>query len=156
MTFQQFLESRAKQINPKERRERQEEWVAAVGRLIDKLCAWLTESDPKQLLDVVPLQIERAEPGLGAYTVKSLKIGLGDAAVQVVPVGRNVIGVVEVPGQAGVPAEGRVDITDGTRRYILYRTLTDGQERWYALDERFQATPLDRGRLEAILQDLLE
>ena len=58
-------------------------------------------------------------------------------------------------GGAGIPADGRVDITDGIRKYMLYRTLKDGQETWYAVDERFQAAPLDRSRFEAILQDLL-
>ena len=107
------------------------------------------------LLDVVPREIDRAEEGLGTYRVPALKVGMGEAGVQVVPVARNVVGFVGPRGDVGVRAEGRVDVTDGTRKYILYRTLQDGTERWYALDERFEAAPLDRPRLEAILQDLL-
>jgi hypothetical protein len=155
MTFREFLDKQAKQQRHKERRERREEWVAAVGRLIERLRAWLAESDPDKVLDVVPIEVEKAEPDLGVYRVPGLRIGLGDAAVQVVPVGRNVVGTVGPRGDLGVRAEGRVDITDGIRKSILYRTLRDGQEAWYALDEHFQAAPLDRGRLEGILQDLL-
>jgi hypothetical protein len=155
MTFREFLEKKAQGQRQSERRERRDEWVAAVGRLIAQLRAWLTESDPDRLLDVVPLEVEKAEPDLGTYTVPSLKIGVGDVAVRVEPVGRNAVGVVRPRGDPSVRAEGRVDVTDGVRKYILYRTLKDGKESWYALDERFEATPLDRGRLEAILQDLL-
>lgn len=155
MTFQEFLEKQSQQQHHKERREQREEWIAAVSRLIAQLRAWLDEADPARVLDVVPIDTEKAEPGLGLYRIPGLKIRLGEAAVQVVPVGRNAVGFVAPNGDVGIRAEGRVDITDGVRRYILYRTLKDGEEDWYALDEHFQAAPLDRARLEGILQDLL-
>jgi hypothetical protein len=155
MPFREFLEKRAQHPHQRERRERREEWITAVHRLVEQLRAWLAESDPGAVLDVVPIEIEKAEPGLGVYRIPGLKVRLGEAAVEVVPVGRNVVGGVGPQGAVGVQAEGRVDVTDGIRRYILYRTLQDGQEKWYALDERFQAAPLDRVRLEGILQDLL-
>jgi hypothetical protein len=156
MTFQEFLDKQAGlQQHYKERRARRDEWITAVRRLIDQLRAWLAESDPRGVLDVVQVEIERAEPDLGAYTIPGLRISVGDSAVQVIPVGRNVVGTVFPPGDAGIRAEGRVDITDGVRRHILYRTLNNGQDRWYALDEHLQAVPLDRGKLEEILQDLL-
>jgi hypothetical protein len=155
MTFQDFLSTVAENQGSKDRHQRREEWVAAVRRLVERLRDWLAESDPRKLLDVVPLSLERAEPSLGVYEVPGLKISAGDASVQIVPVGRNAVGIVGLPGDGGLPAEGRVDVTDGARRYILYRTLKDGQESWYVVDERFRATPLDRGRLEEVLQDLL-
>jgi hypothetical protein len=155
MTFQEFLEKQAEQSHSKERRERREEWINSVGRLIGQLRAWLAESDPAGILDVVPIEIEKTEPGLGIYTIPGLKISLGAASVQVAPVGRNAVGSVSLQGDVGIRAEGRVDITDGIRRFTLYRTLKDGQEKWHALDERFRAEPLDKSRLERILQDLL-
>jgi hypothetical protein len=155
MTFQEFLERRANQQQHRVRRERREEWIAAVGRLMDQLRAWLAEADPASVLDVIPITMEKAEPGLGIYSIPGLKISLGNAAVQVVPIGRNAVGHVGPQGDSGMPAEGRVDITDGVRKYILYRTLENRQDKWHALDEHFQARPLDRGQLEAILQDLL-
>jgi hypothetical protein len=155
MTFQEFLEKQAEQRHHKERRQQREEWIAAVGRLITQLRAWLDEADPTKILDVLPIDTEKAEPGLGLYTIPALKISLGDASVQVLPVGGKVLGFVGPNSDGGMRAEGRVDITDGVRRYILYRTLKDGEEQWYALDEHFQPAPLDRPRLERILQDLL-
>ncbi len=155
MTLRELLEKKADQQQYKNLRARQEEWVAAVDRLIGKMRTWLGEADPKGVLDLAPIEIQRSEPGLGTYKIRKLKINLGEAAVLVEPVGRNVVGVVGGQGGAEFRAEGRVDITDGIRRYILYRTLTEGQETWYALDQQFCAAPLDRERLEGILQDLL-
>ncbi len=154
-TFQQFLEKFAKEQRQPERRQRRDEWIAAVGRLIEQIRAWLAESDPHQLLDVIPFEVEKWEPALGKYKIPSLKIGVGEEAVRVDPMGRDAVGVVKRLGENGLKAEGRVDITDGVRKYILYRTLEGGEERWYVLDERFEPAPLDRARLEAILQDLL-
>ncbi len=155
MTFREFLETKAQQRQHKERRERREEWIAAVGRLIGQMRGWLAESDPAGVLEVLPMEVERAEPGLGTYRVQSLKVRLGESAVEVMPVGRNAVGTVAPSGEIAMHAEGRVDITDGVRRYILYRTLKDEREGWFVLDERFRAAPLDRARLEEILQDLL-
>jgi hypothetical protein len=154
MTFREFLRHKADEQRQPERRQRREEWIAAIGRLLDQLRAWLAESDPEHLLDVVQLELEKVEPGLGLDKAPSLEIGVGDAKVRVVPVGRNVVGAVDAHGNGGARAEGRVDVTDGVRKYILYRVIRDGQDHWYALNEAFKATPLDRERLEAILQDL--
>src|SRR5262249_38714300 len=132
-----------------------EEWLAALGRLFGRLRAWLDRSDPDKVLDVAQFEEVRYEPGLGSYPMPVLRIGVGEASVQVVPMGRNAVGLVSPPGQPGVKAEGRVDITDGVRKYILYRTLPNGQEQWHVLGEDFQARPLDQERLEKILQDLL-
>ena len=156
MTFREFLDKQAQQKQQhEERRQRREQWIAALDRLIKQLSAWLAEADPGRVLDVVRTDVERAEPGLGTYQAPSLTISLGEAAVLVVPVGRDVVGIVGSQGDIGIRAEGRVDITDGIRKYILYRTLKDGQEKWYALDEHFKAEPLNREQLEKILQDLL-
>jgi hypothetical protein len=155
ITFREFLHQKAQEERESQRRERREEWTAAVDRLMKQLRAWLEQSDPEKVLELIPLEFDKAEQGLGLYRVPGLRISAGEASAQVVPVGRNVVGLVGPRGDAGVRADGRVDITDGTRKYILYRTLAEGQEKWYVLDERFNPTPLDQGRLEAILLDLL-
>jgi hypothetical protein len=155
MTFQEFLEKQASEQRHNGWRERREEWITAVRGLLEQLQTWLAESDPGKVLDVVPIELRRIEPDLGLYLAPGLKISLNHAAVEVLPVGRNVVGMVGPHGDAGIRADGRVDITDGVRKYILYRTLNNGREKWYALDERFQARPLDRSRFETILQELL-
>jgi hypothetical protein len=155
MTLREFLQMKAGENGQPERQQRREEWVAAVGRLVSQLRAWLAEADPDKRLDVAQFEIETWERKLGGYLVPKLKIGFGARTIDVEPMGRYALGQVELPGQAPVLAEGRVDMTAGPRRYILYRLIRDGRDVWYALDEQFRAAPLDRERLEAILQDLL-
>jgi len=155
MTFQEFLRKKAEELGQDSLRQRKNEWVAAVERLMDTIRGWLYEADPDGTLLVNVEKRERGEPGLGRYVVPSLRIELGENVVHVLPTARNVMGLVAAPGESEQRAQGRVDITDGGERYILYRTFKDGQESWYALDESFKAAPFDRKRLEAILLDLL-
>jgi hypothetical protein len=156
MTFREFLQEKAAEEHQPERRQRREEWIAAVTQLMRDIRAWLAESDPDGILDVVPITVQVAEPALGYYDAPALKIGVGNhRAVHVQPVGRDALGLVGRHLETGVRAEGRVDVTRGVDKYILYRVFQDGQPRWYALDAYFKATPLDRTRLEEILQDLL-
>ena len=49
---------------------------------------------------------------------------------------------------------GRVDITNGERKYLLLRDNSSGEDRWYAVNERSQVVLFDRAQLETILQDL--
>ena len=154
-TFQEFLEKLHQRQKGRERRERLQEWVGAVNRLLAQIRTWLAESDPKKLLDVIPIEVQRVEPGLGVYTVPALRIGVGEASVEVSPIGREALGVLQVQGREPVRAEGRVDITDEARKHTLYRVLSGGKETWYALDDFFMPVELDRRRLEAILEDML-
>ncbi len=155
MTFQEFLKQKADQEGSQERREQREEWLAAVSRLLNQVRDYLRDSDPEGILELVPIEIQKVEPNLGVYNIAGLKIRLGEATVEVLPIGRHVVGTVQPQGQSERRAEGRVDITDGVRKSILYRTCQENQERWYALDEQFRAAPFDQKRLEVILQDLL-
>src|SRR5437660_12782519 len=97
-TFQEFLQKKAIEERQPERRKRREEWIAAVNRLLDQLRAWLAESDPDQVLDIIPIRERAAEPALGAYDVPALKIGIGEAAVHVTPMGRDALGVIHRRG----------------------------------------------------------
>jgi hypothetical protein len=156
MTFREFLHKKTEEQQHPERRQRLDDWAVAVSQLINQLRTWLRESDPDGLLHVSTRLVQKFEPGLGAFSTPVLEIAVGDATARVEPVARNAVGVVERRGEPPVRAEGRVDITDGSRKYILYRTIDkEGKDTWYALDERFEAAPLDRAKLEAILQDLL-
>jgi hypothetical protein len=89
---------------------------------------------------------------LGTYDIEGLRIEIGDSSVHVVPMGRNVVGSVNPPGGGAFRAVGRVDIGDGIRKSVLHRTIQDGQDLWYAVDEeRYRVTPFTRERLQEIL-----
>ena len=153
-SFQEFLRKKADEQHSHLRRERRDEWIVAVSALLDRIDVWLHESDPDRLLDIIPIRLDKAEAGLGTYEIYGLKIAVGDLAIQVLPVARNVVGSPRIFGD-GADLGGRVDITDGTRKYIVMRVVKDGKKSWEVLDDQFGAAPLDRARLEAIIQDLL-
>ncbi len=155
MTLREFLLQNVPRDEMR-RRQWREEWVAAVDRLLAQLRSWLTEAGATELLDLEPLELEKREQGLGGYHVKGLAIHFGERTVKVVPVGRTVLahlGPFAEPGHEN--AEGRVDITNGSYKYYLYRKLTNTGEQWLVQDERSRIRPLDRSQFEAILQDLL-
>jgi hypothetical protein len=154
-TLREFLRDKAREDDQRERLQRREEWLTAVNHLIRQLRAWLEAVDSEKLLMIYDQEYDKLEQGLGMYKVSGLNVGLRDSLVKIIPVSRNVVASVESKGDAGVRAEGRVDISDGLRKYILYRTLRDGRDRWYALDEQYKATLLDQARFEEIMQDLL-
>ena len=62
-----------------------------------------------------------------------------------------------IRGASGASTEfaGRVDITDGFRKYNLYREIRDGKDLWQIRDDRNRFTDLDAESLGRILQDLL-
>jgi hypothetical protein len=157
MTLREFLLQNAPRVEQEKRRRHwRDEWVAAVGRLIGQLRAWLTDAGTADLLDLEPLEFEKREQWLGTYHIQGLAINFGERTVKVVPVGRIVaahLGPYAEPGHE--KAEGRVDITNGAYKYFLYRKLTDAGEQWLVQDEHADIRPLDRERFEAILQDLL-
>jgi len=151
-SFQEFLHKKAEEQNQGSRRERRDEWIAAVQRLVDRIIGWLREADPERLLDITPQTIEKSEVGLGSYRISGLRIAVGDLAVRVVPVARNLANPSGL--MAGEILAGRVDITDGIKKYVLRRTLRDNEEFWEVINEQYESTPFDQSRLEQILRDL--
>jgi hypothetical protein len=155
MTLREFLIKNAPHDEIR-RRQAREEWIAAVDRLLEQLRGWLTDAGTEELLELEPLDFEKREQGLGTYHIRGLAINFGERTVKVMPVGRMVLAHLGPYAQPGhEKAEGRVDITNGTNKYYLYRKLTDAGEQWLVQDERSDIRPLDRERFEAILQDLL-
>ncbi len=156
MTLRDFL---LKNVPRDEIRRRQcrEEWIAAVDRLLAQLRAWLTDAGTTDVLDLEPLEFEKREQGLGTYHIKGLAINFGERTVKVVPIGRNVLAHLGKYAEAGHEnAEGRVDVTNGAYKYLLYRKLNNaGDGQWLVQDECSGIRPFDREQFEAILQALL-
>lgn len=160
--FQEFLEQKAEEAGVRERHRQRSEWLVAIGGLLDQIREWLRIADSGNFLEIVPYEVERVEGRLGIYDAPALKIRLGTDEVDVVPVGRYAIGplpaqtlnsALGIEGTDG-PAAGRVDITNGERKYLLLRDGSTGQDRWYAFDDKSKAVLLDQAHLETILEDL--
>ena len=156
LSFREFLKVKAKETGGGERRHRRSEWLGAIRRLIDQIREWLPQSDPEEVLDIEPYEVSRTERELGTYDAPALKIQLGAAQVDVLPMTREVP-FMAIRGASGEPTEfaGRVDITDGFRKYNLYREVREDNELWQVRDDRNKFTYLDSSSLTEILQDLL-
>lgn len=165
-SFQEFLHKKVEGTDWNERKRRRKEWTVAVNRLLDQIRDFLRESDPENLIEVLPYTVQRVEGSMGVYEAPALSIRLGTDTVEVVPSDRYArlpLALQDLlatsPGESrwGGLSGGRVDITDGERRHILLRGIEDGQDHWYALQDRtsLQPIPFDRNCLESLLQDLL-
>ncbi len=154
-SFREFLERTEKQQDPENKRTAQrQEWIDAVERLVSRLMGWVREVDSTGLLALAPFRLRQTEMGLGTYEVPGFTIRLKDVIIQVRPVSRNVVGTVKVSPEKELKAEGRVDLTEGSRRYTLYRTLEGKEERWYIVDEESNTAELDQNQFMAVLEDL--
>jgi hypothetical protein len=155
LSFKEWVEKKVEEDLLSEQGQRRTEWCRAYAGLKDQICRWLRE-DGDGKIRINSEWIERREEGLGAYTIEALRVDIGASSVNVVPVSRNVIAHINPPGGGEFRGEGRVDITDGARKYYLYRTIQDGTDVWYVVDERrHEVTPLTRERFQEIVIDLM-
>ena len=151
-----FLREKGLQDNQIERRKKRDQWVASVNELMASLLQWLKAADPDGILEVAPIEVDRLEQGIGAYRAPSLEIRFEEADVKIIPIGRNVMRYVNSTGSRVVNAMGRVDITDGARKYTLYRVVDDqGRNRWQVIGEGREGVELDQGCFEQIMKELL-
>jgi hypothetical protein len=154
-----FLKGRGEQHRAQEptRRQVREEWVQAVDRLLKQIEGWLKDADPEHLLQVERKTVEKQEVIAGAYTAPALAITLGDRRVEVRPVARGVVGPFSKESPYGARSQGRVDLTDGTDRFMLYRFVNEQGEAWVYLDEEeYMPHPFEREVFERALVSLLK
>lgn len=154
-TLREFLIAKAHKPNQIERRKRRDDWVAAVKRLMAQLQDWLREADAEGYLDITKIPIEKHEESIGTYVVHGLEIRSDEAVVRVLPVG---YGVLRPGFDEGMRVEGRVDITNGTEKFILYRLLGGRNEQWIIGRgdlEHPKMPKLNQTRFEDAMQELL-
>ncbi len=156
LSFRDFLKTKAGESGTRDRHRRRAEWLGALHRLLEQIREWLREFDAEEVLDIEPYEVARTEHDLGTYDAPALRSRLGAGEVSVVPMGREVP-MMAFRGASGESTEfaGRVDITDGFRKYNLYREIREGKDAWQVRDERNRFTYLDAESLGRILQELL-
>jgi hypothetical protein len=138
--------------------KKRDEWAAAVDRLTVQMRDWLQQADAAHVLSIEDLPFSIREEGIGAYEVHGLAIRLGPREVRVEPVARFVAGPLSMTGRAFIPrAFGRVDLTDGLRKFILFRVEKEPTDRWNIVTpDGYEIRPFDQSSFEAALQSLLE
>jgi hypothetical protein len=159
-SLKEYLAEQADKIRDQEQEaaRKRDEWVAAVDRLIAQMEDWLGQADQGQILQIQERRFPIREEGIGAYEAQGLAIGLGPRQVRVEPVARNVAGPLSATGVIGMSrAYGRVDMTDGLKRYMIFRVEKEPEDRWRIVEQDgFQMQPFDRQSFESAFQGLLE
>ncbi len=163
LSFREWVEKQADEASS-ERATRRAEWRRAYQQLRSEIERWLKE-DGGDRIQIVDFEVMHNERGLGLYHLKGFHIWIGDSSVKVEPVSRNVIARIHLPDGGELPGEGLVDMSGGGSRYHLYRTIQDGKDMWYVVDEKRPVlparkqrdvdTPLTRELFEEILIDLM-
>jgi hypothetical protein len=158
-TLTEFLKEQAEDLRAQapERARIRDEWVAAVGRLIDQLEQWVRQADSEHVLEVKRIEVEIKEWRIGIYKAPTLVIELGAIRVQLLPIARYTLG--PWSDGAGTPdrALGRVDLTDGTTKYSLYRYVNDQGEWWTMIDDQnHRPRSLDQKGFEEALLSLMK
>ena len=176
-TFREFLQQQAKkhQTEANAGKATVDEWRTAIAGLFQQIRKWLELSDPKGLIEIEESHVEITEPGLGRYRVPRLNLRAFGKWIGIIPKARRTVGRA-TPPQKSAPerAEGRVDITDELRRYVLYRFregdrdvwLIDGLEQGYEVPEkpwpgqvqylpRLESRPLNQEAFEKALMSYL-
>lgn len=160
-TLREFVEEQAKllPVRESEAARKRDEWIAAVDRLNARVRGWIDEADPDHhVLRVEERPTRLREEGLGTYEVNGLAIALGPREVRLVPVARNVAGPASSTGRIQVSrAFGRVDLTNGIDRLMIFRMDKGPDERWSIIrEDDYRMTRFGREEFEEAIQGLLE
>jgi hypothetical protein len=157
-TFKDFLREQAEKYHAEGQSAKAtlEEWRGAIERLFAQLSAWLKEDDPGGVIEIERSQWEVTEPGLGRYRIPRLDLRAFGKWIGIIPKARHTVGRASPP-QKSAPqrADGRVDITDELRRYVLYRFREDGRDSWVIDDYESDPKPLDKEAFERALMSYL-
>ena len=132
-TFKEFLRQQAEkqQAEATAAKAVVDEWRTSIEDLFNQIREWLKESDPEGVVEIEESQEDVREPGLGRYRVPRLTLRAFGKWIGIIPKARRTVGTAHPP-QKSAPqrAEGRVDITDELRRYVLYRFQEGGGDVW--------------------------
>jgi hypothetical protein len=153
-SFKEWVKQKTEESSSSERAQLVNDWVHACLRLREQIKTWLTEEGEGRIV-FGELVVERVERGLGPYSLPKLVIQVGDESAELVPLGRKVMGSVGLRGGPEYRSAGRVDLTNGTRKYMLYRTIQAGEDVWYVVDDSSEISLLTKERFLEILMDLM-
>jgi hypothetical protein len=158
-TLQEFLSDRAEIERGKadEKKAVQSEWISAVRRLIQQIREWLRDADRENLLKIDEEYRELREENVGVYAAPVLIVRLEAREVSVLPIARMVVGPYLSNGIVKVNrCFGRVDLTDGANKFMLFRTQKDPSDEWVSVDDDgYRIAKFDRQAFEQAMQSLL-
>lgn len=130
-----------------------DEWIRDVNQLVDDMEKWLRAADQNEILDIDVEEIEKREEKIGYYCVRGMTIRLGPREVRIKPVARFVI--IAFLNQLQLSPQGRVDITNGEKQYLLYHLHDPAGKRWISVSPTREVRDFDQQAFESAIQDLL-
>jgi hypothetical protein len=159
-TLEEFLHERAEieRGRADEKTAVQQEWIGAVRRLLDQMTAWLREADQDHLLEIEETSHTLREFHAGVYTAPGLVIRLDARQVQAIPTASRAVGPYLENGEIRVRTGfGQVNLTDGGRKFRLYRSHREPADEWVVMEnDRREVKRLDRQAFEEVMQSLLQ
>lgn len=159
-TLKEFLASRAEIERERvdEKVAIQNEWRAAVLRLIEQIVAWLRDADTPRILEIHDDSHHLREVNVGVYNLPGLVIQLEAEEARVVPIARNAVGPVEdIGGNRIRRSLGRVDLKNGGKKYMLFRIEREPIDRWVIVDdESYTVREFNRQTFDEAMQSLLQ
>ena len=155
----EYLKGEADHIRAESERRKAEklDWQRAVLELVNQMLAWVTASNPKDVLQYRRTSHTFDDYDIGGnYQLTGLSLILGDATVRIVPSNLPVVGVIQVPGEAHRrKIDGRVEFDNGTDRVSLYRVKDGDRDVWLWWTHGGVGKPFDRESFEATVVSLL-
>jgi hypothetical protein len=159
-TLREFLSERAEieRSRADVKKDLQNEWIWAVRRLNEQIKDWLLDADQERLLKIDERQYEIREIDVGVYTVPGLVIRMDAREVRTVPIARMIVGPELSNGMIRVTRSfGRVDLTDGGEKFMLFRSQKEPSDEWVIVEEKsYTLKKFDREAFEEATQSLLE
>ena len=160
-SLKDFIASQAQKLRNEESQaaHKRDEWVGAVDRLNQQIMVWLTYADPDHVvLEVRETPYHLREEGIGSYEARGLVISVGRRELRVEPIARNVAGPLSATGVNHVSrAYGRVDLTDGLQKFMIFRVERVPEDRWSIIEQDgFRMRAFDQVAFEEAFKALLE
>ncbi len=159
-TLKEFLSERAEieRGRADDKKALQNEWIRAVRRLNQQIGEWLLDADQERLLKIDERYYEIREVDVGVYNVPGLVIRMEAREVRTVPIARLVVGPELSNGIIRVTRSfGRVDLTDGGEKFMLFRSQKDPSDEWVIVEEKaYTLKRFDREAFEEATLSLLQ
>ena len=123
------------------------EWEDEIASLYGQISSWLSPLTKDKLVNFEEYPTTLREDILGEYSITCLRITLANGVtISIEPVGRFILG-----------AQGRVDISNGSRKYVLLR-FKSGEWKFQlrkGIGFRSQLVPLSEESLISVIEDLI-
>ena len=103
-----------------------------------------------------PYVVSRTEPTLGTYDAPAMRISFGPGQADLIPRGRSVSHLSDrFPSEPMTEIAGRIDFTNGYRKYPICRQVGQSGSTWRFRDSKGAVRDINEESFIQLLQELL-